>query len=372
MPGFEIRAINEHDLPEVVPFMLRSTAALQIPRTPPAESEPEAFSLADFRWLLQESARAIDDRIPSGEIIRNPAGVVVGMIGYSPKSFWLGSKRFLGLGAHNYYVDSGVGMQAFILFKRYMNNPAADFCFSTTCNANSGPLWTKMGAAKLPNSDAEFLLVLKTGPFLEEVAHRKRIPVALARALGPVGSLADFFIRASRGRRRLKIERCQDWGRLAAIAERYRDHDRLTPERTELVLRELHEAVSQCAISTGGIEGIYRFADSRGHEGWLSLRTKTRGRSKQIRSVILHDLVWPRSSFEIADILSAISEATHGWADVLSVRDFASLGLNTGQRGLRKWALPAPEGFIVSQARSGLPSANDLALITDFPEAYGA
>ena len=372
MPGFDIRTIEERDLPEVASFLQRSIAALRTPDVPHAAGVEDTTSGTNFNWLLGGNNTAFDDRIPACEIVRNASSEVVGMLCYSPRYYRLGEGRFLGLGAHNFYVDTAARMQAFILFKRYMSHRAADFCYSTTCNANSGPLWKKMGASELPNSDAEFLIPLRAGPLLEEAAIMKGLPAFVRKSCRPLGSLADVVLQPRKRRGRLKVERALDWERLAAIAETNRDPSRLTPERDVTMLRVLHERVSGLAVSSGATSGVYRFTNSSGREGWFALRERPRGRSGGIHCVVLFDLVWPRDSIEIADILNAIVEVVGRRADILSVRDFASFKHFPGGQRIRKKSLTAPEGFIASQARSGLPMRAELALITDFPEAYGA
>ena len=88
--------------------------------------------------------------------------------------------------------------------------------------------------------------------------------------------------------------------------------------------------------------------------------------------MMLSDLVWPRASIEIIDVISVIVRLVGSRAELLAIRDFASFGEFPGGHWIRKRQLAAPEGFIVSQARSGLPIASDLARVTDFPVAYGA
>ena len=194
-------------LPEVASFMQRSIAALRSPDAPHSAGVEDTTSDSNFDWILGRGNTAFDDRIPACEIVRDTSWHVVGMLCYSPRYFRLGEGRFLGLGAHNFYVDSGARMQGFILFKRYMNNRAADFCYSTTCNANSGPLWKKMCASELPNSDAEFLLPLRSGPLLEEAAHRMGLPAFVRKACHPLGSLADLVLHPRKSRGHLKVER---------------------------------------------------------------------------------------------------------------------------------------------------------------------
>ena len=375
MAGYVIQGIDEANLPEVSQFLIRtfespesSTGSLQGdggPRVGPVGSA------GDYRWLLDEGNPARDEGIPCGEIIRNDQGLVVGMLCYVPMFFRFEDRRLLGLGGHNFYVDSSARMQGFILFRRYLNHPRADFCFSTTCNAISGPLWIKCGAAQVPESDAEYLLVFRSGPVLQEVAIKRRVPSTLASAVGLIGPLADLVARRGKTARRIAVERCDDWDRLAAVADQHRDPSRLTPDRSVTGLMRKYQGMIRIGVATGKLDGTYRFRDGSGQEGWFSVQERSRGRSGQIRGVNLLDALWPQKLMKVEDVLYAIIEAVAPHADLLSIRDRIALGLRPGLVGFRRRRLVAPEAFLFTRQRSDLPGPSELVRISDFPEAYG-
>jgi hypothetical protein len=375
MPAYEIRPFDALCIAELGPFLTRSLEALSL--GPGASGEDGLQSLNqseatdDYRWLLDEGNPAQTEGIPAGEIIRNDQGAIVGMIGFHPLYFRYGDRRLLGLGAHNFFVDPTARMQGFMLFRRYLNNPKADFCFSTTCNTNSGPLWAKCGAVHLPDSDSEYLLVLRYGPVLKELAIKKGVPKAVASVLLLAGPPAGLVLRPRGKHSGLKCERCDDWERLSAIAERNRDPTRVTPERSAKVLQRRFDAMCRDARSSGSLDGIYRFTASSGHEGWFLISAKLRGSTGQVRGLDLLDVVWPRGSLEFSSVISAVIEVAGSRADVLSIRDRSAWGLHPGLLGARRRTFPAQEAFVYSRAGSGLPQPAELAPIADLPTAFG-
>jgi hypothetical protein len=375
MPSYQIHPFDEPSVPEIGSFLVRSIDALRnLPEAGSDDGHLSSYqpeSQPDYRWLLDEDNPYRQDGIPAGEILRDGHGVIVGMIGYHPTRFRFGDRYPLGLGAHNFYVDPSARMQGFTLFRRYLNNPRADFCFSTTCNVNSGPLWAKCGAAPLPGSDSEYILVFRHGPVLEELARKRRVPRALALALRAAGPMASLVMGPRRTRSPLKPQWCDDWDRLAAIADQTRDPKRLTPERSAAVLRCRYQAMSRNAKSSGAPDGAYSFTTPSGREGWLSVSVSPRGSHNQIQSMNLLDLVFSPGSVELSEILRAVIELAKPRADVLTIRDRSSWGLRSGLLGFRRRELPAAEAFVFTQSRSALPQPAELARIADFPPSFG-
>jgi hypothetical protein len=375
MASYQIKPYDERSIPDIASFMVRSIAALLNPQAsgtdPAGTPHAPAVTVDTFRWLLDEDSPYRDEGFPAGEAIWNDQGAVVGMIGYHPCVYLYGDRRLRALGAHNFYVDPSARMQGFILFRRYLNNPNADFCFSTTCNANSVPLWAKCGAAQVPESESEYLLILRHGQILEEMSLRKGMPPALARAFRLLGPLADLVMHARPTPGRLRVERCTDWEQLGALAEKNRNPARPTPERLPADLRRKYETATKTAQSTGTLDGVYRFTDAAGRDGWFSVAETLGGVSGQIRSLNLLDLIWPRGSIDFSTILRAVAELAKTRIDCLRLRDRCAWGLHSGLAGLRRRTLPVPEAFLFRRPESGLPSSLDFAQISDFPDAYG-
>jgi hypothetical protein len=375
VPGYQIGPFDESSVAEIAAFLIESLRRNANGQGAPGGDDHPAHDRSGlshgYRWLLGEDNPTRSEGIPAGEVIRDDQGRIVGMIGFHPVAFRLGDRRLLGLGAHNFFVDPSARMQGFILFRRYLNNPRADFCYSTTCSTNVGPLWSKCGAAHLPGSDAEFVLVLRYGPVLKEAAIRKGVPHPLAGALLLSGALVGLVIGPHRRRGPLKPKRCDDWERLAAVAEQNRDTARLSPERSVAILRHRYAAMAKNARSAGSLDGAYHFAVSSRGEGWFSVRETLRGRSGDLRSLCLFDAVWPRGSMEFSDILLAAIELAEPRCEFVSIRDHSAWGLRPGLLGLRRRTIASPEAFVFSPQRSGLPQSAELAQIADFPPAFG-
>jgi hypothetical protein len=376
MAAYEIRPFDQESVPEIARFLFRSLETLERSRgTSGDDAQLPVQGLKtthDHRWLLDEGNPARSDGIVAGEILRNGQGAVVGMLCYRPRLFRIGERQLLGLGASNFFVDPSARMQGFTLFRRYLNTDKADFCFSTTCNANSGPLWSKCGAAHVPDSNFVYVLVLRHAPLIEELAIRKGVPRILAAPVRLAGPPADLIL--GRFRRRscnLRIERCDDWERLAAIAERNRDRTRVTPERSVALLRHHYEARSRTAELSGSLDGVFRFTASCGREGWLSVGERLHGHASQIRSLDLLDLVWPSGSIGVSEIIVAVSQMAGSRADCLNIQGYSSWELRPGLIGLRRQDKPAPEAFVFCHARSGFQPPQ-LAQLADFPRAFGA
>jgi hypothetical protein len=376
MPGYVIAPFDEQNLLDVAAFMRRSIAALQSSdnqteaqdvRPPDTTGDREAY-----RWLLHEDSVAGRGEIPPGEVLRDDQGNVVGMLGYAPQHFRLGDRRLLGLGAHNFYVDPAVRMQGFFLFRRYLNHASADFCYSTSCNNNSAPLWAKCGAVQIPDSDAEDLLIRRTGPLIREIAVRKRVPQELATLLGLGGPIADLFRKRYRGTTTLGREPCSDWERLATIAEQCRSPEFLTPERTASSLQIQYSAWK--GLDAGpAVSGVFRFWGPARHEGWFSIREELRGLGGKVRAANLHDVVWPRDSIGFAqDVLPLIDDVLKDRVDVFSIPGRLRLGVYPGLPGVYRRKLAAPQAFIHAHSRSQLPPVSQLSEKADFPPAYGA
>jgi len=228
-----------------------------------------------------------------------------------------------------------------------------------------------MRRSRVTCSDSEFLLVLRHGPVLQEMAIKRGVGRAFAATLLLAGPLVGLVMGPHRRRSRLKPEWCDDWERLAAIAEQNRDPSRLTPERSVAVLQHRYATMAKNSRSAGSLDGAYRFTASAGREGWLSVTETPRGLTGRMRSLNLVDVVLPRGSIEFSDILRAVIDLAGSRSDFLSIRDRSAWGLRHGLLGLRRRTLSAPEAFVFSSERSGLPRSAELAQIADFPQAFG-
>jgi hypothetical protein len=241
MAGFQIQPLLEKDLAEVSAFLNRSmTAMIAATRVSPLAREKTGESPSDawqdnLLWLVDNPARRPE--IPLGMILRSPEGSVAGMILTIPWFYRLKDQRLLGLAAGSFFVDSVARLQGFFLFRRYLGIPGVDFWYASSCNQQSAAIWSKSNGIQVENSDVEYLVVFRMGPLIEEAALRRQVPRPLAKSLSWAGPLAGLATAVKRPRPRLVSEPCDDWERLATIAERCRDPGRLTCERSAAYLR---------------------------------------------------------------------------------------------------------------------------------------
>jgi hypothetical protein len=366
MAGYEIQPMLENDLREVALFLDRSMAAMiaetrtQV-ATNGGRQSGEAHDIPhhDLTGFLKNPHRRQD--FPIGEIIRSSDGAVVGMILTIPWIYRRGDQRLTGLAAGNFFVDPSARMQGFMLFRRYLKVPDINFWYASSCNAQSGALWSKSGAAQVPNSDFEYMYFFRLGPLMEELALRKGAPQAAAAALKLAGPIATLVGAPRRPRVRLRHEPCRDFERLAELAERHRDRNLLTCERSAPYLNWLFGG-QQPKPGERYRHEIFRFENGHGDEGWFVLARSRRGQREQIRNVNMLDVVWPREKIEFTDVLATIlDEASHD-SDMFSFRCRTALPALENFPGLRRRQLAAPEAFIISRE----PPATQLAPIADF------
>ena len=119
--------------------------------------------------------------------------------------------------------------------------------------------------------------------------------------------------------------------------------------------------------ATGQAQQVFAFRDAAGAglEGWFSLRFDRRGHDEQIRTARLVHVVWPQDRVQFAEVLPPILEVSRADCDLLSLRGRVGLGLGDRGTGLRRRALLAAEGYLVSRN----PPTSELVTRADFPFA---
>src|SRR5256712_12672880 len=157
---FETQPVVGATLPEVARFLHSWDArrGLGSPIERLVREDPLSIERR-LRWQLIENPRTGEASQP-GLCIREAAGSIVGLLLAFPGAFLAGDQRLVGLGAGGFFVEPHARTLGFYLFKRYLKTPGYAFFFSTTCNADSGALWKRLGACAVPNSDTEYILPL--------------------------------------------------------------------------------------------------------------------------------------------------------------------------------------------------------------------
>jgi hypothetical protein len=311
-----------------------------------------------LQWLLLENPLAT--AAPQhGLWIRNASGAIMGLLLAFPGVFLAGDRRLLGLGSGSFFVEPQARTLGFYLFRRYLNSPGFSFFFSTSCNANSAPLWETAGACAVPNSDTEYVLPLNLEVLLPEFLSGKTSSACAAGIARVVGRWANpLFQRLARKSVDLSVEPCRDWEKLAGLFRRHRPADRITTDRSAVFLqwrygpRADNHPLDICV-----------FRDKRGNEGWFSLGRIIRGRQRRIRGCVLLDAVWPREKLSFEDILPAIRQRLAFKADALFLRPRSGLDYGEASRLLIPCRLEAPSVFAIASKDGPQWTASALDLV---------
>jgi hypothetical protein len=359
MSAFQVRALAEGDVPEVAEFLARSVDELRRsdglgPRAASQSPSERAERLRE-RVFANPFAR---QSMPRGWVLLDEAERVAGAFLAYPWEFRLGERTLTALSGGPFFVDPAAAMRGLLLFRQFLAASGIDFWYSTTCNARAGGLWSKSGGMAVSGSDVEYLVVFSAAPLFEESILRRRSSVAAARAARLAGAIAKPLTWRSRSR--LRVVPMDDWGAMAAVAERQRDRALLTCNRSEEYLRWTYAGRSRHEETEA-----FRFTAAGGAEGWFTLKRGVRGRANQIRSLQLLDVVWPREEMGFEDILPAITDVARRDADVLSIRPRPGISLDPRRLAVVRRVLPAPEAFVLSRS----PSAAELCAITDIAAA---
>jgi hypothetical protein len=355
---FEIEPVLGSALPEVARFLQSWDQGSAVERPVRADSPTTDARLRWLQWLLVENPLTTAAS-QHGLCIRDASGVIAGLLLSFPGVFLAGDRRIRGLGSGSFFVDPRARTLGFYLFKRYLTAPGYGFFFSTTCNANSGPLWRTLGAGAVPQSDTEYILPLKLDVMLSAfVARRNSSPLGLgtARVLGRCANpVLQLF---ARGSRQLTTEPCRDWEKLAELSRRHRPANLITTDRSAVFLRWRYGQ-----HPPNHPFDVWSFRDKRGNEGWFALGTIVRGVQGQIRGCVLLDAVWPRERMSFRDILSAIVRLVASEADAIVLPPRPGLDYGECSRWIILRTLDAPRVFALTRKGAAPVTVSSLDLV---------
>ena len=345
MKRFEIQPVLSSALPDVASFLRRwhdnqaEGSSVQHP------AREDSLSIERrLRWLLVENP-IITDGSQHGFCIRDHLGIIRGLTLSFPAAFLAADQRLLGLCSGSFFVEPQARTLGYYLFKKYLSSPGYSFFFATTCNANSGALWGKLGGCAVPNSETEHILPLRLDIILPEfVAKNSSSEVAsgIARIFGRCANpILQLLARKSA---ELTIEPCQDWQKLSELFRRHRSADWITSDRSAEFLQWRYGQTSPHYPCD-----IYLFRDKRGNEGWFSLGNIIRGQQGQIRGSVLLDAIWPREKMSFRDIFQEILRLVAAEADAIFFRPQPGLDYCEFSR----WIIPrrseAPRAFVITR-----------------------
>lgn len=309
--------------------------------------EPQQIEKLLVWRLVQNPAKRPETKL--GYCIRTEDGGFVGTILQFPSNFLVGERRLTGLCSSCFFVRPEARLQALIIFRKYLSEPGYDFYFGTTCSSYSGKLWQKLRGSTVLNSQFEFILPFRTAPLIEALADSKRLHRnwgTLARIIGHgTDTLRTVVVKP---RLRLRIEKTQDWERIAEISRRNQVREILSNERSAQFL-EWRYGRSPAAPR----HQVYCFRDRAGNEGWFALGQTRRGRRGQIRGTVMLDFVWPRNKIRVRDIVAAAIEHTAPNSDALFLAPRPDVQYEDVRQMKIRRKLQSPQCFVLASDGTG-------------------
>jgi hypothetical protein len=355
MADIRVCTLGEADLGDAAAYLAGLRGAEAEPAAPPSDLAAETARIHDrLRWqLVRNPARLADTAF--GHCLRDAEGAVVGTHLAIPQRFALGARRLVGLLSADLRAAPQAARHSSGMFLAYLRLRGGDFHYATTANRNAGAFWEQRKAPPAPGSDHEFVLVLRPGPVLEELALRRGVPAAAARAARAAGPLLGAALAAARafaGRgaaSRPSVRAADDFDELAALAERHRPEGALTNERSAAHLRWRY---GECPGSERN--RLLRIDDAVGNRAWAALQRNLAGSARQVRDVRLLDLVRPEA-LDADGVLGALVDEARRDGDMLRIQGGALPGELLLRRGFRLRRFDGPTSYVAGVDSDGVP-----------------
>jgi hypothetical protein len=359
MEKFEIQPILSSAIPDVANFLHRWHAARgQHPVNQRPIHEELVSAGRRLQWLLVQNPVGTTTS-GHGFCVRNTSGAIMGLILTFPGMFLAADERITGLCSGSFFVDPQARIQGFYLFKRYLNSPNYRFFYGTTCNANSGVLWAKMGGCAVPKSETEYILPINLEVMLPTFLAKSNSGEFKARIARAFGRCANpVFEPLLRKPAKLCIEPCRDWEKLSALFRLHRSANLITSDRSPAFLQWRYGQGSPNHSSD-----IHLFRDKRGNEGWFSLANITRGRRAQIRGCLVLDAIWPRERMTFGDIFPTILRLVASKVDAIFFQSRPDVDYSKCSRWIVPRRLDGPQAFAMARKGSGPLTISSLDLV---------
>ena len=262
----------------------------------------------ELEWRLFRNP-ATTPGLELGQLLVGGSGEIAGVNVAVPQQFQHDGRSLVGLCSSAFYVDDGARLQGFLMFRRFLATPGADFVFATTCNAVSAGLWERMGALPVPDSRQELIVPLHPRPIIES-----RLRGHPARGMAAVaGRLAGGLLAAARAASAgsVRLTPAADLAEAAARVTAVTNAGVLTASRTEAFLRWRY-------AGGPGTHRLWLAEDAKGRKGWIAVSRIERALIPGVRSWMVSDLVWPREGRR--SVLMAAAGLVQDEGDVLAVR----------------------------------------------------
>lgn len=367
MTRYEIGLLYENDIEETARFLgtwhrsRQSADQFVMP-----ENADRGHWERHLRWLLVENPGQVP-KAALGACLRSSEGVIAGLILFFSSSFVWGNEKLSGLCSGSFFVDQTARMQGYFLFRRYLNEADCDFLFATTCNPSSGALWKRFGGWPVPASEFEDVLPIRFGPIARAFALSKGWRSLAVRFSEGMGVSATPLLKAQRlWSPNVTIQPCRDWDYLAGLAEKYRNPNQLTSARSSKYLQWRYERNP----ATHSNE-VYSFHEPQGSEGWFAVDTTIRGRTGQVRTLRLLDVVCAETIPAIKSVISAVVRLGTGRSDMILLTGRLMPQLKkTGYVSFRR-KLDEPQCYVIaSNGRGKLLAEHAAFVLADGDSAY--
>jgi len=317
--AYKVRVLNPgSDLPAVAALL-----ASEVPAYAGVRKTAADF-LKRLRWLIPENPDLGSH--PPGWVLEAADGGLAGVHLSVPRLFCGAGGPLPVFFSCYYFVKAEArGMESLGLFLSYRKLASHGILMAGSANANSAPLWWKLGGKPLPGTDAEWLQPLHYPPLVEEFLHRRtgwkwRLPRRRDTAWKePPAAGALRWLRAEEeilsaalppGGGPLQPVRSPEWLRWKFIAGR-QDNCRLY-------------------CWSGGAAPVF-----------LTVTLANRGWRGQLRCLHLAD-AWSSGPPGGPEILRAITSLHRGHADAVVIRAHAGMTPAAASLGWRRRPLEAP------------------------------
>jgi hypothetical protein len=288
------------------------------------------------RFLAVQSNRTLDDveRHLEWFILGNPAwpphspigcglraadGSVAGCLLYCPQKFRDQTAELLLLGGSLFYVDSAYLGSGGLVFLKYAELAKQWPLFCNSANEPASRLWKSFGAIAIPDSDHEFLGVVKSSGILEEALSRHLDQRWLSKTLAT--SLSPLF--DSLRRLRLGSYKSAD---LFALSSPEQVTELPIPDSTSVLTgaRGLDFVRWRYFSGPDRTLGVYSFRGAGSSAPLLvTVNQRIRGYREQIRALNVLDIFPRPSREELLLVVSALLQKYRAQVDVLVLRNMA-------------------------------------------------
>ncbi|HAI11925.1 MAG TPA: hypothetical protein DCM28_09490 [Phycisphaerales bacterium] len=355
MSQYKIQPIDKDDLPQLADFLHESIENFR-DENPYGSGGGQGRSRDTIFESLQRSFKHQTQIDPTGQFGLKLCddNTICGSLLFFPQIYRFQNQTYRALGSGSFFVDPNARMQGFFMFRKYLASKNYDFYFGNTCNTNSIALWKNCKGVVVPNSDIEYLIILKPAAVFEELVLRKNKPW-----LSPVARTAGLLAGCLTRWRRdigLKVSTAESHQQLAQIADEVCPLDLMTADRSVDYLQWHYPDLN--SQSKNNQPQVFVFSDQNGPQGWFAIDYGQRGLRQQINAARILDVVWARKQYSFKQILHVIASTLDKPTDLLSIRARPDITLDAKFPHAYQRQLPAPESAVLSKSDIGSEQLN--------------